>query len=80
VPDDNNVDFGGLGQLLGWVATRAGGHPRWWVVAWMVAILAVTTTAVVCHAPPIAYVMLLVVALVSVVAVLADWPTDGPRP
>jgi hypothetical protein len=73
VPDNFDFGGGGLGHLLGWVATRAGGHPRWWVAAWLAAILAVTTTAVVCHAPPIAYVMLLVVA---VVAFLTDGPSD----
>lgn len=69
----DNFDLAGAGHVLGWLATRAACRSRAWITVWAIVILAVTTTAVICHAPTIAYVILLVVA---VVVLFADGPSD----
>lgn len=70
---DNNLDVAGVGNVLGWLAARAAGRSCVWITVWATGILAVTTTAVICHAPAIAYVILLVVA---VAVLFADGPPD----
>jgi len=61
-------DFDGLGRLVEQIFGRAAHHPRWWIALWLAGVLVVTTIAVVCHAPFVAYAILLVVAVVVVFA------------
>jgi hypothetical protein len=61
-------DFDGLGRLVEWIFGRAAHQPRWWIAVWLAGVLVVTAIAVVCHAPFVAYVILLVVAVVVVFA------------
>lgn len=63
MPD--KLDLDGLGRFVERVLVRARSQSRWWVGAWLGAILVVTPLVALFRAPAAAYGILLVVVLVA---------------
>jgi hypothetical protein len=53
--------FDAVSRAIERVFAQAARHRRWWIVSWLVAVLAVACVAMICHAPPTAYIVLLTV-------------------
>lgn len=67
-------NFDQLGGLVDRIFGRASAHSRMWVAVWLAAILVVTAIAAISHAPPVAYVILVIVAGT---AIYADGSSGG---